>query len=230
MKKILACFAVLAAVGLTSSVASAATACTNYVPPTTAGPTNVMTSVLMTATGCDAGGLNFSLFNVSASPATMTVLLAGVNTSTPGEVDLQFQIGGFNFSLPTSAPDLRLSYKVTGLTTGVDNTFGGSAGTSILETVCDSAGINGGVCVHTPLGTILNGAGGHGSVTFLTPQTEIWIIKDITIQSNYTGSSVLVSDFTNSHETSTVPEPMTLSMMGAGLLGLSLISRRRKKS
>ena len=103
----------------------------------------------------------------------MNVLLSGVNTSTRGEVNLQFQVGGFASSWPTSAPDLRLSYEVKGLTTGVDNTFGGSVGTSILETVCDSAGISGGVCVHTPLGTILNGGGGFGKITFLTAQTNI---------------------------------------------------------
>ncbi len=214
-----------AAICLSSSTASAATACSALMLPA-----NVTTTVLATSTGCDAGGLNFSNFSVSANPATMNVLLANVDV-TSSSVNLGFQIGGFAFSLPTSAPDLRLSYEVKGTTTGVDNLFGGSPGTSLLEIVCDSKGIASGTsCVDTPLGFILNSGLQHGSLTFATPQTNIWIIKDITVQSNFTGTAVEVSDFTNSHATSTIPEPMTLSMMGAGLLGLSLMSRRRKKS
>ena len=230
MKKILACFAVLAAVSITSSVASAAALeCSTYVQPTTSGPTNVMTSPLDTSTGCTAGGMTFSNFNVSAIPSTMSVSLSTVTLTSTG-VNLGFQVGGFSFTLPTTPdPDLLLTYEVSGSNiTGVDNVFGGSDGTSILETVCDSAGITGNNCTDPRLGFILSGPGGSGSLTFAS-QTSIYIIKDITVDSNFSGL-VELSDFTNSTETSTVPEPMTLSMMGVGLLGLSLISRRRKKN
>jgi len=224
MKRIFAGLAVLAAVSLTSSVASAASACSSLTLPA-----NVMTTVLMTATGCDAGGLNFSNFNVSSVPGGMSVSLAGVTVST-GEVDLAFQIGGFSFILPSNpTPDLRLVYEVKGPSTGVNNLFGGSSGTTILETVCDSKGVSGGACVGTQLGQLLNGSpNSNPSITFAS-QTDIWIIKDIGVSAGFDGR-VIVSDFTNGQVTSGVPEPMTLSMMGAGLLGLSIISRRRKKS
>jgi hypothetical protein len=225
MKKLLACFAVFSAVGLMSSVASAATACSSL-----ALPVNVSASVLMVGMpGCDAGGLNFSNFSVSSQPLGMTVSLSAVDTSVPGKVNLGFLVGGFNFTLPTNpTPDLQLVYEVKGPVNGVFNTFGGSNGTNIVETVCDSAGAFGGACKGTQLGQLVNGSpNGNPSISFGT-QGDIWIIKDIGVSQGFTGN-IGISGFANG-TTSGVPEPMTLSMMGAGLLGLSLISRRRKKS
>ena len=102
---------------------------------------------------------------------------------------------------------------------------------TIFETVCDSKGVTagGGSCVDPSLGQIINTAfGGTQTLTFGSIQSDIWIIKDITGSYFGTNGTIGVSDLTNSHESSAVPEPMSLSMMGAGLLGLSLI--RRKKS
>ena len=225
MKRIFACFAVLAAVGLTSSVASAAPACM--------APANVQTTAYATATGCDVAvaGLNFSNFAISSIPtASMQVFVQSIVAGSTG-VDLNFQIAGF--IVTAGSADLQIVYEVRGANiTSVDNTFGGGTGSGIVETVCDSAGVSGGVCARggKVLGTLSNTiTGGNVSVSF-APQTDIWIIKDITAALLPGMNSITVSGFTNSHETSGVPEPMTLSMMGAGLLGLSLISRRRKKS
>ena len=178
--------------------------------------------------GCTAGGLTFSNFAVSSIPTGMVV---GMSVATPpGVVDLSFQIAGFSATQGQAPPDLRIVYEVTGFTTGVDNTFSGSVGTSIVETVCDSKGVNvgGGSCVDAAIGSLTNNVfGGQKTTTFATGQTDIWIIKDITAAAGFTGI-VSVSDLTNSHET-VVPEPASLSMMGLGLLGLGLIGRRRRK-
>ncbi len=158
----------------------------------------------------------------------MQVFLQSV-ASSAGGVNLGFQIAGF--TLVGGVADLQLVYEVTGSNiTGVDNTFGGTAGSSIAETVCDSAGAFGGACSGKTLASFSNTSAGGTATASFASQSTIWIIKDITAALSPGINSITVSGFTNSTETSGVPEPMTLSMMGVGLLGLSLISRRRKKS
>ena len=133
---------------------------------------------------------------------------------------------------PAPVPDLRITYEVSGPSTGVNNTFNAATpGVTIIETVCDSKGITagGGSCLGSSLGQIINNKFiGTQTLTFASLQSDIWIIKDITGSYFNTDGTIGISDFTNSSETSPVPEPMTLSMMGVGLLGLSLISRRKK--
>jgi hypothetical protein len=200
-------------------------AAVGFATPACVAPTADVTTI----GSCQAGNLVFSNFGVSSVPTGMTVALSGISASSTS-VDLSFQISGFSFTLPTNpSPDLRLVYEVTGLTTGVDNSFAGSPGTSIVETVCDSAGVTagGGLCVGKVIAQLVdNSTLSPQSVTFLNSQSNIWIIKDITASASVTGL-VSVSDITNSHET-VVPEPATLSMMGLGLLGLGMIGRRRK--
>ena len=214
MKKILCGLFLLAGVGL-----AAPTCLSSY--------SNVVTNP--GTTGCTAGGLTFSNFAVSSMPVGMTV---GMSVATlPSEVDLSFQIAGFSAVLPGNpAPDLRIIYEVQGLTTGINNAFAGSPGTSIIETICDASGINagGGSCKGKVIGQLFdNSAMSPVSLTFAGgPQSDIWVIKDITASAGFVGG-VSVSDLTNSHET-VVPEPATLSMLGLGLLGLGLIGRRRK--
>ena len=223
MKKILCGLFLVAGVGF------AAPACTIH----PAGPDYTDITSNPGAVGCSADGLTFSNFAVqSLHPSNMTV---GLSVSTfSGGVNLDFQIAGFTATFPAPPPDLRIAYEVTGPSTGVNNTFNAATlGVTIFETVCDSKGITagGGSCVDPRLGQIINTAsGGTQTLNFGTTLSDIWIIKDIT--GSYFGglTTIGVSDLTNSSETSGVPEPMTLSMMGVGLLGLSLISRRRKKS
>lgn len=58
--------------------------------------------------------------------------------------------------------------------------------------------------------------------TFTAPQNEFWVWKDIEITTNGHDSS-----FTE--DAAAVPEPMTMSLMGAGLLGLGFLGRRMRR-
>ena len=75
-----------------------------------------------------------------------------------------------------------------------------------------------------------SGSGSTSTVVSFTSQNNLpgtiaGILAAVTSGQGFTDS--VSATYTS---TSAVPEPMTLSMMGVGLLGLSLISRRRKKS
>jgi len=96
------------------------------------------------------------------------------------------------------------------------------------RTVCDGAGLaspaGSGKCAGNMLAFLTAFGTGPATSAIFATADPIWIFKDI----NANGSSI--SEVNQVYTSSTVPEPMTLSMMGVGLLGLGLISRRRKKS
>jgi hypothetical protein len=210
MKKILGCFAILTAACLTSSVASAGTACA-------AGE-----NILASGFSCTIGSLTFSNF----SSTNYNETFGGVITLDIGTVTSN----GFTLQtiLPTngnpSFNDANLQFEVAGGVSGVGLSLNGAPSAFVTENVCktqQSAGS--GNCALGDLLAYLTafGNGGTPSVSFSTTD-PIWIFKDIA------DGGFPMSETTQIYTASTVPEPMTLSMMGVGLLGLSLISRRKK--
>jgi PEP-CTERM motif len=210
MKKILGCLAILAAVSVTSSIAKADSAC------------SIGENVLVGGFSCSIGGLDFSNFSSTNDNSTLGITIQTVNSN------------GFTLSpnLPTngtpSLNDVNVAFEVTGGVSGVGLSLNGNSSAFVTETVCDAAGLappaGSGKCAGNELAFMTAfGTGGTKTANFATA-TPIWIFKDI----NDGGAAL--SEVTQIYTSSTVPEPMTLSMMGVGLLGLSLISRRRKKS
>lgn len=211
MKKILPCLAILAAVSFSGSVAKAATAC------------SVGANVLTAGFSCSVGGLTFSNFTSTNDNSSLGITIQTVNSD------------GFTLSpnLPTngnpSLNDINLQFKVAGGVTGVGLSLNGVSSAFVTERVCDANGFGApgsGICADGNTLAFLTAFGGGlpKSVTFATAD-PIWIFKDI--NDGGAALSEVTQVYTSS---STVPEPMTLSMMGVGLLGLSLISRRRKKN
>ena len=218
MKKILsgAVFA-LAAACLTSSMAMAATTCTD--------PTVIGKDVSTSGFACSLGGLTFSNFSVNGVPAPpgTTIFLSGASTSST-ETDLSFQLATPWNGTTVTAADTTLIYTVTGPDdmVGVNNVQSGGAGVVIQEIVCSAMFVNNACPSGDTLANFSNPPTGSGS---FSAQSTIYILKDI----SQNGPNASISNFTNSVETSAVPEPASLSMMGLGLLGLGMIGRRKRK-
>ena len=183
---------------------------------------------------CQIGSLNFSNFSYlldagsfSASPIDVSVESA---TLSGGEVNLEFDP-----DLAASS-SMELEDQVTGGLLGVDLAWNGSGTGFVNEVVCTVFTMTG-ICPSTDQLAILNvnsggavasaynggtssTAGGIASVVFAAPHSEVWIFKDI-------GSGN--APFSEIEQSYLVPEPMTFSLLGVGLLGLGLVGRRRRK-
>jgi hypothetical protein len=94
----------------------------------------------------------------------------------------------------------------------------------IIEDVCSVpfGGTFGTTCDGTKLGHYYSGGGISGLILFNNNAqvNTAYFVKDIS-----TGAGEGLSHFVNSHHY--VPEPATYGMLGAGLLALSLLRRRK---
>jgi hypothetical protein len=210
-KKLIYIAYALTATCLTSSVAMAAPACTG-------------TTLFSVVSGATTGQELTSSFSCSIGAETFGNFIVDLGTGYTG--------GGFSLSIAPTASgvglvfsvaqggnqdfDLRYSFSpaVSGMTLQV-----GPNG-SVNESACNMQQSSVGVCSGTTLGSGGVGVPGGSSVfiPFLASNTGVdWIFKDVNGVSEF--AQIL---------TSPVPEPVTLSMMGIGLLGLGLISRRKK--
>ena len=169
-----------------------------------------------TTDSCTVNGITFSNFSISGG--------AGTNFTSDFSFDVVVDSNGdvnFHYS-NLDGGDIELYFEVTGGMTSDDLEVGTAS--DITEVVCSTtfSAPN-----STCLGTVLNqtspfnvASSGPTSVTSLiTPEATEYVVKDVD------GGS----EFTESAGGSTVPEPMTLSLMGAGLLGLGMFGRRLRR-
>ena len=217
MKKILAMAAVLVAMAV---VGSAAATCGN-------APSGGTGNVMAAGFSCSLDGLTFSAFNVLPNTGEIDLFSASVNGN-----DVSLNFNPFLGIGQTNLTDLHFTFTVSGPVTGADLSAS-IAGATIGETICSTSPAE--ACtgttlfaaqVHSLENADCQGNTGVGTIVcnFGGGVNTAYVFKDIGIAQ---GGSL--TSFTESFYTG-VPEPMTLSMMGVGLLGLSLISRRRKKS
>lgn len=218
MKKI---FLVAGATVALSFSALAAPTCS-----TTSGYNNVIsgapnTGLTSSTTGqddpCTVSGsdLTFSNFSYDLTNGSFTTVSPTVNlvSATPAVTVV------FNPNLNSNS-DLELEFEVTGGIDGVTLGFNGSTGfvNEVLCTVFTATG----VCPQgDQIGTTLSvtPTNQNASLTLNGSYSDVWVFKDINV-----GSGGGLSEVSQSY---IVPEPMTLSLMGAGLLGVGLIRRRR---
>ncbi len=213
---------------------SAAPTCASLV---TASGVNVLT--INGLGGCTVGNDLFSNFQVSnASAGTGTaeidIVQGGVlfNGST---ISINFNPNLGTATTGGTITDLHFSFTVTGglIGAGLDNT--NSINSSINEIACTGtsslSGCTAPIIWNTVdasgqasqcIGTTITGNGSTGVCNWGGNQAIVNFFKDISIGDPATSHN---TSFT---ETFVTPEPVTLSLMGIGLLGVGLMSRRRK--
>jgi hypothetical protein len=90
---------------------------------------------------------------------------------------------------------------------------------TIIENVCAVSYVFGACPAGNLLATLFVDSANPIAHAFFAPHQTIYIKKDIQL-----GPGAAISDFVNSHH---VPEPVTLSLTGLGLLAAGWLGRRR---
>jgi len=190
---------------------------------------NTPSSLTMTC-----GALTFSNFDlVSSTPSPGNIgkidIIGLTYDSATGEVDMTL-----NPNLGASQVD-DLLFQVSGGVTQLDLAVGGNDAT-ITERACStSIPTSGSGAFLCPSGTMLGQVSDYSNdpaapvFSSSFPVTSpIYIVKDIG-----TGAGGSLSSFTESFETNArghVPEPISLVLLGSGLLALGMFRRRAHKS
>ncbi|HUA86102.1 MAG TPA: PEP-CTERM sorting domain-containing protein [Bryobacteraceae bacterium] len=195
------------AVGM-ASIAGATPSCTGF-------------NVTVGGSCISANDLTYTFTNLTYTPNETASLTVAEDTVSGSDDTLLFQISA---ALPV---DVLLDYTVTGRgIEGIDASYGSSTSAtgSITETACGVAFGTGGTCSDV-LSTIFDTTPGvvvKGTPAEFAPVSTVYITKDVEDQ-----MPNVFSEFSDSIVT---PEPMTLSLMGMGLLGIGLFGRRSRRS
>ena len=210
-----------------------------------AGATSVCTGpTTVISLNCTVGGLTFSNFQIIAAAGNPApeVDLVSANVAGDGSVTLTFN-PNMSAAPGGGAQDLYLYYQIAGTVNQVSLGLAG-ANATIMETACSSniasTGPSPNVCpAGTSQANLLvfsqQGLNSATSVVFKTPPQNLYIFKDIAVSPtapSKTGGAI--ASFTQSYVVaggsagSEVPEPMTLMLLGSGLVAVGLLRHRTR--
>jgi hypothetical protein len=176
------------------------------------GPATLSGGTILTSTfSCTEGAYTFSNFEVVGD--TVPIPITNFSVSTGPSTNASAYILGFGYTdLSGTGADFLLEYQITpGV---VSASLSAGPGVNVSELLCAVPTGAGGSCPTGALNTTVlatsNGGSVASNVTFA--QTD-YVFKDIS------GGSNVVQDF--------VPEPVTFSLMGLGLLAIGFAGRKR---
>ncbi len=177
--------------------------------------------------------------NTNSYLTASDLVLSGLNNGVG--YGLSFQLAGFS-AQNLDSNDIKLSFSVQvnnpfNLISGVDLTINGGATGMGEASVSENIYTNGfGVGSIANLFATINASTAtnlEDFVTFSTPQSMIWIEKDLSVSgdpggiacgnpaSNYAFLSIVDQSFAQ------IPEPSTMALLGAAMAGLVILRRRK---
>jgi len=205
-------------------------------PATLGGPDNLVPPPAGNAKNyAIVGNLEFSNFGYTAvSPPSASSITVNPITGPPavpaGETGIQFAGASF-----TAAANQTVDYTITYTVTTTDGSkindaylslggfvnFGGTGYAFIGETLKDT---NGNVISTSPSPFQVFTPGQLSQTVSLTsPETEIFVEKDITVVGGSLGAAFSVID--QGYSTTAIPEPASMALLGIGLSGLFTLRR-----